>query len=167
MPYTLSDLNQMSQGEFVNALGSIFEETPTIAQAAWNFRPFKDLTHLHQTMLHVVETSGQEAQLALIRAHPDLGSKAKMAAASVAEQSGAGLNQLSPEEFERFQRLNQAYKDRFGFPFIVAVKTHTKATILQAFEERLQNSYGEEVQRAIAEIAQITRFRLEQQIFSA
>jgi 2-oxo-4-hydroxy-4-carboxy-5-ureidoimidazoline decarboxylase len=111
--------------------------------------------------------SGQDAQLALIQAHPDLGSKAKMAASSIAEQAGAGLDRLSPEEFERFQRLNQAYKDRFGFPFIVAVKNHTKASILQTFEERLQNSYGEEVQRAIAEIAQITRFRLEQQIFSA
>lgn len=166
MPYTLTELNQMPQAEFVNALGSIFEDTPAIAKIAWSSRPFRDLTHLHQTMLQVVETLGQDAQLALIRAHPDLGSKAKMAAASIAEQAGAGLDRLSPGEFERFQRLNQAYKDQFGFPFIVAVRNHTKSSILQAFEERLQNSYEVEVQRAIAEVAQITRFRLEQQISS-
>ncbi len=115
---------------------------------------------LHQKMVDVVNAMSQEEQLALIRAHPDLGSKAKMADASVQEQAGVGLDRLSPSEFERFQTLNQTYKETFGFPFIIAVKNHTKTSILDAFEQRLHYSAEAEIQQAITEISQIAQFRL-------
>jgi 2-oxo-4-hydroxy-4-carboxy-5-ureidoimidazoline decarboxylase len=166
MLYTIAQLNEISQQEFVSALGTIFEHTPSIAEKAWRDRPFVNLGELHQAMVSVVQAMSQDEQLALICAHPDLGTKAKMADASVKEQSGAGLDRLSPEEFERFSRSNEVYRDRFGFPFIIAVKNHTKESILEAFEERLNHSLEEEQQQALSEICQIARFRLNDLIVS-
>lgn len=160
MTYSLADLNQMSQSDFVAALGAVFEETPAIAHTAWDYRPFGDLNNLHQKMAGIVNGLGKAKQLSLIQAHPDLGSKAKMADASVVEQAGIGLDRLTASEYDRFHQLNQAYKSQFGFPFIVAVKNHTKASILQAFEQRLQNNADVERQQALAEIIEIARFRL-------
>ena len=159
-PYLITELNQMSQEAFLQALGAVFEETPAIAQDTWNQRPFADVAELHQRMTNVVRAMSRDEQLTLIRMHPDLGSKAKMAAASVKEQAGVGLERLDPEEYERFQSLNQAYKDKFGFPFIVAVKNHTKDSILKAFEQRLENTVDVEVEQALSEICQIAQFRL-------
>ena len=164
MPYSLTDLNQMKHTEFTNAFGEIFEKTPTIAAQTWEKRPFKDIDDLHQKMLEVVSAMTNEQQLALIRAHPDLGSKAKMADASVQEQAGVGLDQLNPEEYDRFHALNERYKSQFGFPFIIAVKNHTKDSILAAFETRLEQSQPAEMRQAIAEICQIAYFRLLQQV---
>lgn len=160
MPFTISELNQMSQEAFAKALGAVFESTPAIAQKAWKARPFTDIADLHQKMVDVVEWMPPEEQLALIRAHPDLGSKAKMADASVQEQAGAGLDRLTPEEYSHFHALNQAYQERFGFPFIIAVKNHTKDSILEAFKQRLKNTVEVERERAITEITQIAWFRL-------
>jgi 2-oxo-4-hydroxy-4-carboxy-5-ureidoimidazoline decarboxylase len=159
--YCISDLNQMGQEPFVAALGAIFEETPAIAQQAWLARPFVDVADLHGKMVAVVHQMPAADQLTLIRAHPDLGSRVKMAPASIQEQAGVGLDRLSPEEFDRFQGLNEAYKARFGFPFIIAVKHQTKASILAAFTQRLENSPATEQQQALAEIAQIARLRLD------
>ncbi len=160
MPYSLAQLNEMSQAEFVAALGAVFEDSPAIAQIAWYNRPFTSVSDLHQQMVKVVSYLSPENELALIQAHPDLGSRATMAEASVKEQAGAGLNQLSPQEYEQFQTLNQAYTEKFGFPFIIAVKNHTKASILAAFPSRLENSATQERQQALAEIMAIARFRL-------
>ncbi|MBD1842332.1 2-oxo-4-hydroxy-4-carboxy-5-ureidoimidazoline decarboxylase [Cyanobacteria bacterium FACHB-63] len=164
MSYSLEQLNQLGQSAFTEALGEIFEQTPTIAAQTWEKRPFKDVDDLHQKMLEVVSTLTHEQQLALICAHPDLGSKAKMAEASVQEQAGAGLDRLTPDEYDRFHSLNQRYKSQFGFPFIIAVKNHTKTSILEAFETRLQHSQPTEMRQAIAEISQIAYFRLLQQV---
>lgn len=161
MPYTIAELNQLDQESFVIALGAVFEDTPTIAQLTWSYRPFNDREGLHQAMVRIVQGMTPEAKLALIQAHPDLGSKAKMAEASVKEQAGAGLDRLTPEEFERFHSLNTAYKAKFGFPFIIAVKNHTKASILEAFEERLNHSIEAEQAHALLEINQIANFRLQ------
>lgn len=161
MTYSLTVLNKMSQVEFVTALGDVYEATPAIAHDAWNARPFSDLADLHQKMVQVVQALSPTDQLALISAHPDLGSKAKMANASVQEQAGVGLDRLSAEEFERFHALNQQYRETFSFPFIIAVKGHTKASILAAFEQRLQHDRSTEQQQALTEITQIARFRLE------
>jgi 2-oxo-4-hydroxy-4-carboxy-5-ureidoimidazoline decarboxylase len=160
MPYSLSDLNQMSQMDFVAALGAVFEDTPAIAQKVWHHRPFKDRKELHQCMVDVVKSARPAEQLALIRAHPDLGNKAKMAIASVQEQAGVGLDRLSPEEYDRFMALNQAYREKFGFPFIIAVKNHTATSILEAFIHRLKNSAAIEIKQSLSEIAQIAEFRL-------
>lgn len=160
MPYSIADLNQMSQSEFVAALGAVFEDTPAIAQKTWDHRPFADQVDLHEKMVRVVNQLDKAEQRSLIRAHPDLGSKAKMAAASVQEQAGIGLDRLTASEYDRFHQLNQAYKDQFDFPFIIAVKNHTKASILQAFEHRLNNDADAERQQALLEILDIARFRL-------
>lgn len=150
----------MSQEGFTEALGDIWEETPEIAKQAWNSKPFADLDGLYQAMVEIVNSMSNEEQLALIKAHPDLGSKVKMAEASVQEQAGVGLDRLSESEYQRFQTLNQAYKDKFGFPFIVAVKYHTKESILEAFESRLQNSWEQEKKQALIEIEKIAKSRL-------
>lgn len=160
MSYSISQLNQMSQKDFVEVLGAVFEHTSAIAHQAWNYRPFADVLDLHQKMVEVVNTMSQNDKLTLIQAHPDLGSKAKMAEASVKEQALVGLDRLTPEAYDRFQSLNQAYKDKFGFPFIIAVKNHTPSEILAAFEHRLENTLDAEMAQAIAEIAQIAKFRL-------
>ncbi len=162
MPYLITEINRMSQEEFVNVLGTVFEDTPAIAHQVWNQRPFTNVAELHLCMVNLVKAMSRDEQLALIQAHPDLGSKAKMAEASVKEQAGVGLAQLSQEEYERFQSLNRAYKEKFGFPFIVAVKNHTKSTILGTFEHRLENPVEVEMEQALTEIAQIAGFRLVQ-----
>ncbi|OLP20143.1 OHCU decarboxylase [Leptolyngbya sp. 'hensonii'] len=164
MPYAIGDLNAMTEEEFVAALGAIFEETPEIARRTWHQRPFTDRTDLHQKMITVVAGLAQAEQLALIRAHPDLGSRVKMAEASVQEQAGLGLDQLTSEEYDRFQMLNQAYRDKFAFPFIIAVRNNTRATILEAFTRRLQNNPTAEMAQALTEIGEIARFRLFDQV---
>lgn len=160
MRYSISELNQLSQEAFVEVLGEIFEDSPWVAQNAEIKRPFADLASLHQAMVEVVEQASLEDQLRLIRLHPDLGNKVKMSAASVKEQAGAGLNQLTAEEYVRFGQLNEAYKTKFGFPFIIAVKQHSKESILNTFEFRLNNTAEAEVEQALKEIAQIASFRL-------
>jgi 2-oxo-4-hydroxy-4-carboxy-5-ureidoimidazoline decarboxylase len=160
MKYSLSDVNQMNLEAFVAAFGAIFEESPWVAQQAWEKRPFANFTALHQGMVEVVRQATPEVQLALIRSHPDLGNKVQMSAESVQEQAGAGLDQLTAPERDRFFALNQAYKEKFHFPFIVAVKHHTKDSILDSFASRLDNTREAEIEQALAEIAEIGRFRL-------
>ncbi len=160
MSYSLSRLNQMSEADFVSALGAIFEDTPEIARLTWQYRPFSSFESLFQQMSALVHNLSLEEKLTLIRAHPDLGTRAKMAPASVKEQAGVGLDRLSPEEFDLFHHLNQNYRDKFGFPFIIAVRNHTKESILAAFEERLDNNPLTEIDRAIQEITTIAHFRL-------
>ena len=159
--YAIAQLNNMSQAEFTEVLGEIWEETPEIAKQAWHGRPFEDTDALYQAMVAVVNHMRVAEQLALIKAHPDLGSKTKMAEASVQEQAGVGLDRLSESEYQRFQSLNLAYKDKFNFPFIIAVKNQTKETILEAFATRLQNNQEQEKERALAEISKIVQLRLE------
>lgn len=162
--YTLAQLNHMSQEEFTAALGEIWEETPEIASKAWSSKPFAHVEALYQAMVTIVEKMSVAEQIALIKAHPDLGSKTKMADASVEEQAGIGLDRLSESEYQRFQALNQAYKDKFDFPFIIAVKEHTKESILQAFETRLNNTQEPEQKKALTEISKIAQLRLSSSI---
>lgn len=164
MSYSLDTVNQMTQTEFVTAFGAIFEETPSVARQAWVNRPFSSVEALHQAMVDVVKADTESSQIALIKAHPDLGSRAAMAEASVQEQASAGLGQMGEQDYARFQQLNSAYKQKFKFPFVLAVKGHTVESILQAFEDRLENSVESERVRALAEIFQIARFRLEDTI---
>lgn len=157
---SLARLNALGQDEFTEALGSVFEHTPAIARQSWRDRPFTSVEALHRAMVAAMAALPEDAQLALIRAHPDLGSRTAMAPASVQEQAGIGLDQLSAAEYQQFQALNEAYRDRFDFPFIVAVKEHTKASILAAFQRRLTHDQDAERQTALAEIAKIAWFRL-------
>ncbi len=161
MPHTLDQLNTMTQADFIAAIGTAFEDTPTIAAQVWPQRPFSSVADLHQRMVSLVQALPEREKLALIKAHPDLGTRVAMAEASVAEQSQAGLSQLSAAEYNRFQQLNQQYKDTFGFPFILAVAGHTKASILENFAQRLNNARDLEMATALGEIEKIARLRLE------
>lgn len=161
----LSTLNTLDLESFVKTLGGIFEHSPWIAEHAWHKKPFASLAELRQIMCDVVRTAPEEKQLELIRAHPDLAGKAALAGdltdSSKREQAGAGLHRLTQEEYQRFHKLNDAYKEKFNFPFILAVKGHTKESILKSFEERLPNSLEAEKVRALEEIYKIAEFRLE------
>lgn len=156
----LAAINHLSREAFVEQLGWVFEHSPWVAEKAWEHRPWASLEALHRSLVQAVQEAPKEARLALIRAHPDLGSRARMAQASVAEQKGAGLDALTPAEFERIQTLNRAYTDRFGFPFILAVRGKSKAEVFKAMEERLPNPPELEFQTALEEIYKIARFRL-------
>lgn len=145
--------------DFVARFGPVYEASPWVAEGVWPDPP-TDREGLAKAMAAVVDAASREQKLALIRAHPELASRTKMADASVKEQAGAGLDQCSPEEFEAFQRLNAAYNDRFGFPFIFAVKGATRGDILAAFESRLANDPETEFETAIAQIHRIAGFRL-------
>lgn len=160
MLYSLRDLNGMSQAMFTETLGEVFEQTPAIATAAWRHRPFASVDDLHQKMVAVIADLDQEAQLALVRAHPELGSHGKMAESSVQEQVSVGLTLLTSNEVVYLRTLNQTYSDKFGFPFVIAVKNHTKASIFSALEQRLHHTANQELQQAMAEIHQIAYFRL-------
>ena len=162
---TLADINRMSAEDFRRALGGVFEHSPWIAERAWAARPFASLDALHAAMTRVVAEASRDERLALLRAHPDLAGRAARAgdlsAASRAEQAGAGLDRLSDEEYERFGRLNAGYREKFGFPFIIAVRQHDRAAILAAFERRLGHTVETEMEAALAQVFAITRLRLD------
>ena len=164
MSVSIIYINQLEQSAFVALLGDTFEETPMIAAQTWLKRPFEDLADLHSKMVAIVERLSPAEQLALIRAHPELGSKRPMAEASVAEQASAGLNHIEQTQRERLAQLNSDYRQQFGFPFIMAVKGQTQATILRAMDARMANAQDAEIQRALSEIYKIARFRLQEKI---
>jgi 2-oxo-4-hydroxy-4-carboxy-5-ureidoimidazoline decarboxylase len=164
MQITIAEINQLSQAEFVACLGFVFEQTPEIMAEAWAQRPFRDRAQLHQVCAAIVERLSAPLQIQLIRDHPDLGSRLAMASASMKEQSGAGLDRLTPSEYAQFQQANRQYQQRFGFPFIIAVRQHNKASILVAFQTRLHHDRATEQQTAIGQIIEIARFRLEDTI---
>jgi 2-oxo-4-hydroxy-4-carboxy-5-ureidoimidazoline decarboxylase len=161
---TLDLLGRLGRGEFVGALGDVFEHSPWVAEGAFNDRPFASVEALHAAMTRVVREAPRAAQLALLRAHPDLAGRAAragaMTVASVAEQASAGLDRLTDEEYERFTRLNAAYRERFGFPFVIAVRRQTRAGILAAFERRLAQPLEREIETALDEVFEIARLRL-------
>jgi 2-oxo-4-hydroxy-4-carboxy-5-ureidoimidazoline decarboxylase len=157
---TLDEINSMEQAAFTCALGWIFEHSPWVAEDAWPRRPFSDAEELLAAMTGAVRLAGREKQLALIRAHPDLGTRAKLSSASAGEQTGAGLDQLTADELDRLRSWNAAYTVRFGFPFLFAVKGATKYDILRALEQRLGEDPEREFQTALAQIERIAWFRL-------
>ncbi|WP_321961582.1 2-oxo-4-hydroxy-4-carboxy-5-ureidoimidazoline decarboxylase [Paraburkholderia sp. J7] len=168
MHYTLEQLNQASADAFVAALSGIFEHSPWVAEAAARQRPFASIDALHRTMSQAVEASGEVKQLALINAHPELAGKAavrgELTAESTREQSGAGLNQCTQEEFDKLLALNSAYREKFGFPFILAVRGYDRHGIIANFEARVNNSRADEMRASLDQIYRIARFRLDELI---
>lgn len=161
----LDTLNALPPADFIDALAGIYEHSPWVAEAVVIHRPFASVEALAQAMAHVVVQSGDEAQIRLIRAHPQLAGKAAIAgeltASSTREQRGAGLDQCTPEEFARLTELNDAYQHKFGFPFILAVKGHTRDSILANMAKRLPNEFDNERAEALHQIDRIARFRLD------
>jgi 2-oxo-4-hydroxy-4-carboxy-5-ureidoimidazoline decarboxylase len=167
---SLAELNACSDADFVAALANIFEYSPWIAEQAAAARPFAGVRQLYEAMTAAVDRAAPEVRLALIKAHPDLADKTQRAAGltaeSSAEQNSAGLDRLSDAEYEAFERVNNAYHARFGFPYIVCVRRHTRDSILRDFERRLPNDAKAEVAISIAEICRIAALRLDQQVAS-
>jgi len=157
----------MAREAFVARFGGVFEESPWIAKAVWDagLGPEHDTAEgLHAAMVAVLRRADRQAQLALIRAHPDLAGRLAVAggltAASSAEQTSAGLDRCTPAEFARFHEFNDAYKAKFGFPFIMAVKGRSRAEILAAFTRRIEHDLEQEFETALREIDKIARLRL-------
>lgn len=159
-----ADLSGLGRARFVELFGGVFEDARWVAEQAFDAGPFHTVEALHGAMVDAMRRAPRARQLALIRAHPDLAgraaSAAELTAASSAEQASAGLDQCTPAEFERFRDLNQAYKEKFGFPFILAVKGRSRAEILAIFEQRLANPPDAEFTEALDQIAEIARLRL-------
>lgn len=164
---SLHDLNAMDKERFVTALGWIFEHSPWVAARTWSKRPFSSVESLHAAMSAVVARAPAAQQLALIRAHPNLATRAKISQVSQQEQAGVGLDSLSEAEFGLFTDLNERYINRFGFPFIKAVRGGSKETILAALAGRVRHEQGAEFTTALDEIYKIARFRLGDAIDSA
>jgi len=158
----LKTLNSLGVEAFVSLLGSVFEHSAWVASLSHAGRPFASVAALHATMVSIVADSGPERQLALLRAHPELARPGPLTESSSAEQGGMGLDQLTANEAAAFDRLNSAYRTRFGFPFIIAVRgQRDRAAILAALSERLKHSADQETAAALAEVAKIARFRLD------
>jgi len=161
----LDAINAMDQARFVAALGGVFEHSPWVAEQAWQRRPFASVAQLHAAMADAVRAAPRERRLGLLCAHPELAGKearaGSLTASSTSEQKGAGLNALSAAEAQRIAELNRAYRDKFGFPFIVAVRDHDKAGILREFERRLGNDADAEFEQDLAQVYRITRLRLD------
>lgn len=159
----------LDRAAFVAAFADIYEHSPWVAEKAYDIgvdASLNEIEALQQRMADILLSASHEAQLALINAHPDLAGKAavrgELTASSTSEQAGAGIHECTAEEFARFNELNDAYKAKFGFPFIKAVKGSNRHQILAAFEERIHNTPEQEFQTALAEINKIAMFRLQQ-----
>jgi 2-oxo-4-hydroxy-4-carboxy-5-ureidoimidazoline decarboxylase len=163
-PVDMVPINAMDRAAFVVKFGAIFEKSPWVAEEAWEKRPFASPDDMHAGMVAVVKNAPANRQLALLQAHPDLAGKeaqaGTMTASSVAEQASAGLNSLSSAEMTELSGLNAAYKAKFGFPFIIAVRMHTKEGIFFEFKRRLQNDTQTEFANDLQNVYIITRLRL-------
>ena len=162
--HSLEMLNTSDRDTFVAALGHIVEHGLWVAERVLRARPFATVADLHRAMQHAVAAASEAEQLDLIRGHPELAGRVartgSMTAQSRREQGSVGLDQLSVAQFARFERLNAAYRQRFGFPFIICVRRHTRDSIIDNFERRLDNSPAQERAAALEEIDHIARLRL-------
>ena len=161
---TLNELNQLPENEFINLLGSIFEHSPWVAKQTYQFRPFDSVDSLMQYMFDFVKQSPQADRLRLICNHPQLAGKeaaeGTLTEHSKKEQACAGLNHCSSEELHRLNTLNQQYLDKFGFPFVIAVKGLSRYDILEAMQQRINNPMEQEFDTCIEQIGRIAEFRL-------
>jgi 2-oxo-4-hydroxy-4-carboxy-5-ureidoimidazoline decarboxylase len=161
----LAEINAMTPDAFRGLLGGVFEHSPWVAECAFAARPFASVAALHAAMAEVVKRASRAEQLALLCAHPELAGKEARAGAmtsdSTSEQASAGLGALSREELRRIGELNRRYREKFGFPFIIAVRRHTKDGILAEFERRLGNDAETELATCLEQVFLITRLRLD------
>jgi OHCU decarboxylase len=161
----LEEANALEEREFVERFGGVFEHSPWVAQRTWKHKPFASAHALHKAMMQAVAEANREEQLALVRAHPELaGAAAKEGALTVdssSEQGRLGFTRLTREELNRMSDLNRRYRERHGFPCIVALRLHaTRASVMAEMEERIDNDTGAELKNALEQIGHITRGRL-------
>jgi 2-oxo-4-hydroxy-4-carboxy-5-ureidoimidazoline decarboxylase len=165
MRYRIDDINNLDEHRFVELLGGIFEHSPWVAERAYAQRPFASRADLHRKMASAVDSASLGRQLDLLCQHPELAGREanadSLTHASKQEQAGAGLNQCSAAELIRIQHLNQSYRSRFGFPFIIAVSGLDRHQIIAAMQQRLQHSPEKEFTSAIDEVEKIASIRLD------
>ncbi len=169
MPFALARINAMSQADFRAALGEVFEHSPWVAERAWARRPFSTLDALHAAMVAAVGSARADEQLALVRAHPELAGReaadGTLTADSTSEQSRLGFTALTRAELERVARANAAYREKFGFPCIVALRLHSaRETVIAEMERRAGNDRAAELAAALAQIGHIARGRLDKTV---
>ena len=160
---TIDKINKLSRSEFVEVFANIFEKTKWIAEKLYNQKPFDSFEDLCSKMLGIFETANREAQLKILKSHPDLADKVtvnSLTTNSRTEQSNAGLDQGSEEEFNEFKDLNKSYKQKYGFPFVIAAKGKNKIEILSEFKKRILNSAENEFNKAIMQVCKIANLRL-------
>jgi 2-oxo-4-hydroxy-4-carboxy-5-ureidoimidazoline decarboxylase len=160
---TVAQFNALEHAEFLERVGGVYEHSPWVAEEAWGKRPFASVDGLHASMQHAVASSASERQVELIRAHPELLGKlaaAELTEASRGEQASAGLDRCTADERARLQALNAAYREKFGFPFVVAVRGLSWGDIIVRLTARLAHERAQEISIAVAEIGRIARFRL-------
>jgi len=158
---TIEQINNLSKEGFTDTFGRIYEHSTWVAERTWASRPFLSLEDLAHKMNAEVEAASEDELLALLCAHPELGTRLKVSASSATEQAGAGLDQLTQAEYDALQSLNDVYRAKFGFPFIYAVKGSDKADILVALSVRIDSDPETEFKQALWEVSRIARFRLE------
>jgi OHCU decarboxylase len=158
---TLAELNAADATRFADILGGIFEHSPWVAERAAHAGPFVSLDALHAALVRAVQEGSRAEQLALLRAHPDLGSRSRMSRPSTEEQAGAGLAALAGAAHAHLIELNARYREHFGFPFLYAVKGSTPEDIIAALEVRLTRTSEDEFHEALRQVFRIARFRLE------
>ncbi|WP_460526610.1 2-oxo-4-hydroxy-4-carboxy-5-ureidoimidazoline decarboxylase [Chitinimonas naiadis] len=166
--YTARELSSLTQADFVAALDGIYEHSPWVAEKAWRHRPFDDVAALLDALQNAMWQAEKVAQWQLIKAHPELAGKAALAgeltAASTAEQAGAGLNACTPEEYASIQRLNADFGQRFGMPFIVAVRGLSRADIIAAMQQRLDYTPEQAFEESLRQIGLIAAHRLHERV---
>jgi len=163
---TVEELNNCRKAEFVETLGQIYEHSSWVAEAAWSDSPFESVEELQDCMQRVVDNASRDKKRELLLAHPDLGDQTEITDRSQKEQESAGLDDLSPSQYEEFQRLNETYREKFSFPFIMAVKGQSPNDIQDAMESRISNSEAEEFRDAIAEVHAIAEIRINELVVS-
>ena len=157
---TVDKVNNLSKFDFISIFGNVFEKTEWIAEKAYNSKPYNNFEELFSKMMEIFENSKQQEHLKILNAHPDLVVEKKLTEDSKNEQKNASLNQCTDEEFVEFRKLNNEYKKKFGFPFIIAVKEKNKEEILNNFRQRLTNNINLEFEEAKKQVKKIANFRL-------
>ena len=157
---TVDKVNNLRKSDFISIFGNVFEKTQWIAEKAYDSIPYKNFEELFSKMMEIFENSKKERHLEILNAHPDLAVEKKLTEDSKNEQKNASLNQCTDEEFVEFRKLNNEYKKKFGFPFIIAVKGKNKEEILNNFRQRLINNINLEFKEAKKQVKKIASFRL-------
>ena len=157
---SIEKVNQLTENDFIDVFGNVFEKTNSIASKAFNLKPYKDFNELISTIIKIYENSSKEDCLKIFNEHPELAVEKKLTEDSRIEQKGANLNRCNNEEFSEFQNLNYDYKKKFSFPFIIAVKGKNKDEILSNFRKRIKNEINLEFEEAKNQVKKIATFRL-------
>ncbi len=159
--YNLNEINEMSQRAFIEVFAGVFEDSPWVAQAAWQCAPFDSTQTLIETLFNAVRNADRDTQLKLLQTHPELGAKQPLTGYSAAEQAGAGLQREHDAQVALLADLNRRYRQKFGFPFILAVKGLTPDKIMENFHARLDNAPEDEFNECLGQVFRIAAFRLE------